>query len=120
MGAGVNEREIAGGSNRRFAPYESCFGCFKGDTVTALGFHGEAEWIMALLGRLGVPEAEVNAFIHMIAVEDYGCQQGFVPDRDMMVTFRMCAECAVKAGMEVRRLPEIALYPQPDETREVK
>jgi hypothetical protein len=109
---------IGGTARAAFAPYQSCFGCFKGDTTTGLILEGEAEWIIAALGVIGVPEKEVHDFVYGIAEERYGCDPGHVPVADMEIAFRMCADCAGKAHIEVRTLPEVAKYQQPDELRD--
>ena len=94
------------------APFNSCVVCFKGDVSTAVGFIGEAEWLMAGLEVAGVPNNQAIAMVERQAAEQYGCDAGHVPEGEMQMAMRICPECAAKANFPVgetqRRDPDAA------------
>jgi len=71
----------------------SCVSCMRG-TDTAISFAGSAEWIMAGLTVLGVPEKEaIDMTVNM-----FGCSPGMVPVGDnLSAIVRVCRPCARKA-----------------------
>jgi hypothetical protein len=78
-------------------------------TDTGLAFKGEAEWAIAGLLRLGVPEDEASATVSLGTDSD----PGKVPPGVITVAFRVCKSCADQAGMPVGlmafgQLPTIA------------
>jgi hypothetical protein len=67
---------------------------------------------------MGIPEDQAFVLVLAIAEEQYDCDPGKVPARDMELCWRVCADCAAKAGLEVRPLSgEILRYEQPACTR---
>ncbi|MGO8906619.1 MAG: hypothetical protein ACLQMH_13490 [Solirubrobacteraceae bacterium] len=102
------------------APLESCAGCRKGDTHTALILEGEAEWIAANLHNVtGVSVEEAEGMFEMAEAEAYaGWLSTVKPNREGMLVcpVRLCHECAAKAGMSVEVLPgPLPVIGQPDE-----
>jgi hypothetical protein len=83
------------------APYESCIVCFRGDTTTAIGFRGEAEWCIAGLLRLGVPPDQAEATFLPFAKHELGCDPGTVPDGQIDYAVRLCRACANRVGAHV-------------------
>jgi hypothetical protein len=75
----------------------SCVSCLRG-TDTAVGLHGEAEWMIAfLVAKLHVPMDEA---VTMFSVAT-GCDPGKAPRGEFAVRVTLCKECADKAGLEV-------------------
>ena len=85
---------------------ESCVVCLRG-TDTALAFVGEAEWAVAGLQHLGVPDYQAGATVSY----GLGCGPGEVPDGEVTVMFRVCRECADKAGFPVALVTAAADIP---------
>ena len=73
---------------------DSCVGCFHG-TDTALGFRGEAEWVIAGLMRF-MPQSHAEALVSMST----GCDPGKVPAGEITLVFRVCKDCASKGEGE--------------------
>jgi hypothetical protein len=65
--------------------------CFRG-TDTGLAFTGEAEWIIAALMHLGIPDDQASALVSYAS----GCDPGKVPVDDVTMLFRVCNDCATK------------------------
>lgn len=82
------------------APHESCVACLKGDTTTGLVIKGSAPWIQVGLMKMGISEDEAWALVSTIAEENYGAPPGKAP-MSMHAVFRVCADCAAKAGLQV-------------------
>jgi hypothetical protein len=100
------------------APWESCVCCYRGDTDTAVAFQGEAEFAMAGLIRLGVPKGEAGPTVQVFCEHELGCDPGMVPAGDFTYVFRLCPDCAAKAGVPVGKLPDnIPTLRQPPEMR---
>jgi hypothetical protein len=74
---------------------DSCAVCVRG-TDTALAFTGEAEWLEAGLGVLGIPDDEAQHMIEAFFVEK-GADPGMVLTGDHEMVVRVCAECVAKA-----------------------
>jgi hypothetical protein len=95
------------------APFESCAGCYKGDTTTAFALQGSAEWIMVGLSKkipaLSVEEAQASVLRY--CEEALNCDPGNVPTGTIVLTFRACRDCVdedtelgdVKPGGEIPR-----------------
>lgn len=94
------------------APHESCIVCFKGDVTTAIGFEGEAEFIMGALYAMGVPFDQAKAIVEAFTAAECGCALGQVPSSDISMDFRICRSCGQKIGLEASPLPEIRVYRQ--------
>jgi hypothetical protein len=77
----------------------SCVVCLQG-CDTALAFRGEAEWVLAGLRVLGLPDDEAAKTL----TEVTGCAPGMVPDGKITVPVRVCEACvqATGTGMQVR------------------
>jgi hypothetical protein len=69
--------------------FGACVVCRRG-TDTALGFEGDAEWVLVGLGALGMPEERAV----LLVGAQYGCDPGMVPDGTVSFPVRICAECA--------------------------
>jgi hypothetical protein len=78
------------------APFESCIACFKGDVPTVIAFEGEAEWILAGLCVLGLPEDQAYATLrHWLETEQgWTGGAGTVPTGTLRFSCVCCAECA--------------------------
>jgi hypothetical protein len=85
------------------APHESCVACLRGDVSTGLASRGVAEWHVALLIVLGLPQDEATNTIY-VAAEQHGCDFGQVPSGSFEVAFRVCEDCANGAGLKVAPL----------------
>lgn len=72
---------------------DSCVVCLKG-TDTGLAFVGEAEWVLAGLRVLGVPDDQASETLGAVT----GCQPGMVPDGEITVQLRVCETCAKATG----------------------
>lgn len=81
---------------------DSCAVCLRG-TDTGLAFTGEAEWAIAGLYRLGIPQDQGAAMVEMFT----GCEPGRVPSGEITVAVRVCRACASKANMPVGLIPEV-------------
>jgi hypothetical protein len=77
------------------APYHSCIVCFKGDTTIGLAFRGEAEWILAGVQTIGIPEEQAYPTLRA-GLEERGWTgaPGEVPGGEIVEGFRLCRECA--------------------------
>jgi hypothetical protein len=75
------------------APHDACVCCLRGDTTTGLAFEGCAEWCIAGLINLGIPDDEAT---HMV---ERGIDDGTVDTtaRDIYVyPCRVCPTCATR------------------------
>ena len=75
----------------------SCVVCLRG-TDTALPLEGEAEWIVAVLNRLGLPMDQAYETLRLAV----GSDPGKVPDGVVQVAVQVCADCVAKAKMRPR------------------
>lgn len=77
---------------------DSCVACLRG-TDTGLAFAGEAEWSLAGMRVLGIPDD----IAHVMLEQNTGCEPGKVPDGDITVALRVCKSCveSTGTGMEV-------------------
>jgi hypothetical protein len=66
----------------------SCVNCMKG-TDTALGFEGEAEWLMAGLAALGVPKDQALVMVS----QHFKVPPGLVPDGTFRMVVKVCPAC---------------------------
>lgn len=73
------------------APYESCVGCFKGDTTTTVVVEGEAEYHIAVMHGLTGMTIEQAAATLAVAK---GSPRGMVPTGRFTGGFRLCRACA--------------------------
>ena len=99
----------------KVAPFESCVACLRGDTNTGLALEGEGEWVIAGLMRMEIPKRDATVLVEDAAVERYGCDPGKLPVEVMQIPYRVCAECAAKAGLTVGPVETPPLYRQPEE-----
>jgi hypothetical protein len=99
------------------ASHESCVSCFKGDTTTAVFLHGEAEWIIAGIHKLGVPLDQAGAIVRDWAEEEMGCLPGKVPVGRFDFAVRLCRDCAARTGAAVGDVTDERhpTYIQPDD-----
>jgi hypothetical protein len=81
------------------APFDSCVVCLKGDVTTAVAFRGDAEWSIAALTALGVPDDQAYG-VFRAAMEDQGWtgDPDEVPGGEVVMGLRVCAECVEKSG----------------------
>jgi hypothetical protein len=63
-------------------------------TDTALGFTGEAEWIIAALVTLGVPKD--RAYLKLES------EPGMVPPGEVVLAFAVCGECVAKCNARLK------------------
>jgi hypothetical protein len=75
---------------------DSCVVCLRG-TDSGVAFTGTAEWIVAGLVKLGVPEEEAVATLSRAT----GCDPGMVPGGEFAFPIRVCEECADRTGLVV-------------------
>ncbi len=73
----------------------SCVVCLRG-TDTALSFTGEAEWLVAGLQGLGIPDDQALVMTEEFFAEK-GADPGMVLDGDHTMPVRVCAECVAEA-----------------------
>jgi hypothetical protein len=85
-------------------PHESCVGCFKGDTDTAVGFRGEREFAIVALEKMGLPREEAMASFLAFCELELGCDRGMVPGGVNTFVFRVCPDCAQRAGLTVGKI----------------
>ena len=71
----------------------TCVICGRG-TDTAIGFRGEAEYVIAGGIRLGLPEPQARRRLELAT----GCDPGNVPDRIITHAYRVCAACVERAN----------------------
>jgi hypothetical protein len=72
----------------------SCVVCLQG-CDTGLAFWGEAEWIIAGMTNLGIPQQEA-----LIMLEDaFGCPPGTVPDGQIELPLTVCEACMARSGL---------------------
>lgn len=103
------------------APFNSCIACFRGDTTTAVGVEGNAEFHIAAMARLaGIPIDQASGTL-LVWLEEQGYDPGKVPVGRFSGAFRLCRDCARKTGAKVvsvrdidKGLPVFA-YRMPDE-----
>jgi hypothetical protein len=111
---GVAKPVPAGGGP---APYQSCLACFKGDVSTIFSIEGEFEFSAVFLEKqLGIEPKEAVATLREI-LGDMGHKlaPGAVPAGILLIHFRLCQECADKAGIRVAGEGHTVLYRQPKE-----
>lgn len=75
---------------------DSCVVCMRG-TDTGLAFIGEAEWAVAGLTLLGVPE---NLALSILSAAT-GCDPGMVPEGEITIEVRVCKGHADAVGLPV-------------------
>jgi hypothetical protein len=84
------------------ATWQSCVVCYRSDTDTALAFQGEAEFaIAALHAKLGLPLDKAMSTVRIFSEHELGCEPGMVRRGEFTYVFRVCQECADKAGLPV-------------------
>ena len=71
----------------------SCAVCRRG-TDTGLVFQGVAEWALAGLQVLGIPEDEAAIMLEQAT----GCDPGKVPTGEVTLPVRVCRQCAAASG----------------------
>lgn len=71
----------------------SCVVCLRG-TDTGLAFVGEAEWVIAGLTVLGIPQHQAGAMVS----EATGTPPGKVPVGEVTMHLRVCRRCAAASG----------------------
>lgn len=88
-------------SNTRKLPRPGLQGDYRGTctlclraTDTAIGFEGEAEYLIAGLIWLGVE----NEVAYRMVSEEFGCDPGMVPTGRHCLYVRLCAKCAAEGG----------------------
>ena len=98
------------------APFQSCIACFRGDTTTGVALKGEAEFCIAGLIVLGVPEDQALGTFHVcMEAEGWTGQPDEVPGGEVTLPIRLCRECAAKTPFAVGQVPSLPFYVQPDE-----
>lgn len=73
---------------------DSCAVCLRG-TDTGLAFTGEAEWLIAGLGALGIPDDQASAMGQEF-FEEKGADPGMVLSGEHTMAVQVCAECVAK------------------------
>lgn len=109
---------IAPTRRMKVTPYQSCIGCYRGDTTTVFLIEGEAEFIIAGIHKAaGLSLDEASATFQVIAGQEMGCDPGMVPVGRMTVGVRLCRECAAKTGTTVSEIGDDGApgYRQPDD-----
>jgi hypothetical protein len=75
----------------------SCIACLRG-TDSALGFQGEAEWIIAAIMHItGDPMEQAAETFRQVS----GSAPGEVPDGIQTHVLRLCTECAARTSLPV-------------------
>ena len=93
----------------KVAPYQSCVKCFKGDTTTAVGLYGNAEFVVVFLtGALGLEREEAEGTMLGMAEHLHGCALGKVPDGRQEWAMRLCLDCATAADVRVGDISDAA------------
>lgn len=94
----------------------SCVVCLHG-TDTALAFVGEAEWLVAGLDVLGIPDDEADIMVAEF-FEGKGADPGKVLDGEHKMAVQVCAGCVAKAkpnfpapGIPAFGVPDIRQIP---------
>lgn len=93
---------------------DSCVVCLRG-TDTAIGFGpAEAEWALAGLQLLGVPEDQAEAIVSAFT----GCDPGTVSSEDVTISVRVCRSCMAASdladsGMTLGVVPAVPVYGPP-------
>lgn len=103
------------GHATEMAPYQSCIGCFKGDTATLIGLRGRADWVIAAIQQIiGMSRDEACATFMACAKEE-GCGPAEIPAGEILCIIRMCRKCAEVNGVQVyeERSGKIGGYAQP-------
>ena len=88
----------------------SCAVCLR-RTDTALAFTGEAEWLVAGLRVLGVPDDQATRMVLKFFEEEKGADPGMVLGGEHTMAVRVCAECVAKAkqGFPAPGVPELGV-----------
>jgi hypothetical protein len=73
----------------------TCAVCLR-PTDTGLAFRGEAEWVIAGLMGLRVPQEQAEAMLSGFT----GCGPGMVPVGEVTVPVRVCRRCVESAAAE--------------------
>jgi hypothetical protein len=94
----------------------SCVVCLQG-CDTGLAFRGEAEWAIAGLLNLGIPQDQAAATLEAFT----GSEPGMVPNGIITVPVRLCEVCLAKSGLNmqvglVAKGGELPCYEQQPET----
>ena len=76
----------------------SCVVCLRG-TDTALAFTGEAEWLVAGLVNLGIPDDPACLMVEEFFKEQ-GAKPGMVLDGEHTMPVQVCAECVSKSAAD--------------------
>ncbi len=74
---------------------------------TGLGFVGEAEWVVAGLIKLGVCEERALTLVPQMM----GNPPRTMPDGEVSLAFRVCADCAGKVDLVVGPLSSTDSFP---------
>jgi hypothetical protein len=85
---------------------DSCIVCGR-STDTGLGFVGETEWVVAGLVKLGVSEERAFTLVSQMM----GNPPWMVPDGEVSLAFRVCADCAGKVDLVVGPLSSTDSFP---------
>ena len=72
----------------------SCVVCLQG-TDTGIAFVGPAEWAVAGLMTLGIPEDQAFDTISF----GTGCDRGMIPEGEQTIPVRVCQSCVDKCGV---------------------
>jgi hypothetical protein len=91
---------------------DTCVICLQG-TDTGLAFRGDAEWVAAGGVMLGVPTDQATIMVSRAL----GCEPGMMLPGVLTFTYRVCADCAARAGAMAPCLlvqgGEVPCYHQP-------
>jgi len=82
----------------------ACVVCLRG-TDTGLAFSGEAEWAIAGLMGMGIPQDEASLMVS----NSTGCDPGMVPLGEVTVCVRVCQQCANRAVDKNGKGPKVGL-----------
>jgi hypothetical protein len=78
------------------APDDACAVCF-GQTTTGLLLCGVPDFIVTMMLLMGVPRERALAGVEATVLAEYSCHPWEIPNHDMRIRVRLCADCAAKA-----------------------
>lgn len=81
---------------------DSCVVCLRG-TDTGLAFTGPAEWSLAGMRVLGIPDDQAEILLAGVT----GMERGKVPVDDITVSLRCCAACTKDTPLHVGLVPNV-------------
>ena len=86
------------------APADSCVGCLKGDTSTAVRFTGSMLFIAQSMARFMPKDQAIAMSAERLAEQDEEAGREFDEDRTYSLAALVCEDCASDAGFDVARV----------------